>query len=132
MFCKNCGNEVDGSHKFCIKCGQPTSLTVSVPTRQSSTVNANLDQQWWLRLAKVFYIFFYLPLPLVLYVVWNVNSSYYDYYSRFYTDTTGTAFWYTLLALVIYVAIVRLIKLTFLYIVFGQKAEWKKEFRKLF
>jgi len=42
------------------------------------------------------------------------------------------AFWYSLLTLIIYVAIVRLIKIAFIYIVLGQKPEWEKEFARVF
>jgi len=49
-----------------------------------------------------------------------------------YEDTYGMAFWYSILALMIYVAIIRLIKVAVLYITIGRKPEWKKEFRKLF
>jgi len=42
------------------------------------------------------------------------------------------AFWYSLLALAIYVVIARLIKIAFLYIALGQSPEWEKQFTKPF
>ena len=128
MFCEHCGNKNDGSHKFCTKCGQPTSKEAII----EPTSNLNLDQKWWLRLAKVIYIMLHIPLPLILWIVWQANSSSYDYSAQASTDTSGTAFWYSLLALAIYMVVVRLIKITFLYIAFAQKVQWKKEFKKFF
>ena len=73
-----------------------------------------------------------LVFLLVIPLVWSENSSNYDYYTRSYTDTTGEAFWYSLLTLIIWVVVVRLIKITFLYIALAQKPQWKKEFKKFF
>jgi hypothetical protein len=115
-----------------MKCGHPNSLATNVPTRQASGVSASMNEKWWFRLAKVFYIFLYLPLILTVWAAWIMNSSSYDYASQTYTNTTGLAIWYSLITLVICVVIVRLIKITFLYIALGQKAEWKKEFGKIF
>jgi hypothetical protein len=115
-----------------MKCGHPNSSVANVPARQASDVSASMSEKWWFRLAKVFYIVLYFPLIITVWVVWSINSSSYDYASQTYTDTTGLAFWYSLIALVICLIIVRLIKITFLYIALGRKAEWKKEFRKIF
>jgi hypothetical protein len=134
MFCEHCGNKLNGAYKFCTKCGQPNSAETSAVQRRSldRAPSADLDQKWWLRLAKVVYIFFYVLLAPILYGVWSANSSSYNYSTSSYSDTSGSAFWYSLLTLIIYIAVLRLIKITFLYIVFGQKAYWKKEFKKLF
>ncbi len=131
MFCEHCGNKLKESFKFCTKCGQPAFQEAAVKIHPPSDLIP--DQKWWFRLAKVIYILLYIPLPLVLYVAWNVNSSSYDYSThQLRMDTSGAAFWYSLLTFVIYLAIIRLIKITFLYITFGQKTQWEKEFKKLF
>ncbi len=131
MFCENCGNKNDGSYKFCTKCGHPTvSSVASSDTKRNFT--ATLDDRWWHRLLKVAYIILYIPLLGIIPIVWSANSSSYNYYSSSSTDTSGTAFWYCLLTLVIYMVIARLIKIAVLYIAMGRKPEWKKEFKKLF
>lgn len=100
------------------------------------SISTNLDQKLWYRLSKVVYVILYGFLLIIISTVWDVNSSTYTGYSTayggIYEDTYGKAFWYSLLALLIYIAIVRLIKITFLYIALGQKPQWKKEFKKLF
>jgi cytoskeletal protein RodZ len=68
-----------------------------------------------------------LPLLIIIPVVWSENS--YSYYGG---GSEGEAFWYSLLTLVIYMAIARLIKIAVLYVALGRKPEWKKEFKKLF
>lgn len=131
MFCEHCGNNIIGSHKFCTKCGQ--SVSQEVPTKSSSGVN--LDQRWWHRMLKVLYIFLYLQILWIVPVVWSSNSSSYTGYyggQYRYEDTYSVAFWYSVLAIVIFVTVLRLIKLTVLYIMLGQKPAWKKEFKKLF
>lgn len=121
MFCKKCGNEIKTDDKFCAKCGTPA------PT---------LNDKWWHRLLKVFYIIAYLPLLVIIPTVWSSNKpySYYSYYSN-QTISYGSyaeAFWYSLLTLAIYLIVLRLIKIVILYVAFGYKPEWKKQFKKLF
>lgn len=130
MFCEHCGNKIDGSHKFCTKCGHST-LQSEIKNSISQT-GVSLNEKWWHRLLKVIYIILYIPLLGILPLVWTENSSSYNYYSSSSTDTSGTAFWYCLLTLVIYMAVARLIKIAVLYIAMGRKPEWKKEFKKLF
>ncbi len=93
------------------------------------------NDKWWQRLLKVVYIFLYAQILWIVPVVWSTNStSYSGYYGStyHYEDTPGAAFWYSVLAIVIFVVVLRLIKLTVLYIAMGRKPEWKKEFKKLF
>ena len=116
MFCTNCGKKVSESATFCTECGKSTSSEAEIRTSQT-----DLEQKWWLRLAKVIYIGLYIILPFLLIIVWDENSRYPD-----------EAFWLTLLTFVIYVVSVRLIKIAFLYISFAQKPRWKKEFKKFF
>ncbi len=133
MFCEHCGNKLDISYKFCTKCGQ---LVFSAQTKTTAIKQPalTLNDKWWYRLLKVIYILLYVPLLGIIPLVWSENSSSYNYFSRPYTvtDTSGSAFWYCLLTLVIYIIIARLIKISVLYISIGRKPEWKKEFKKLF
>lgn len=133
MYCEHCGNKLDGAHKFCTKCGNPTASEAVI--KSSSATIQNLDQKWWMRLAKVVYVVLYLSLLIIIPLVWSENSSTYSGYyggQYRYEDTYGTAFWYSLLTLVIYIVVVRLVKITFLYIAFAQKPQWKREFKKFF
>lgn len=134
MFCENCGNKNNETHKFCTKCGQPivSSPVTSATNRHPAS---KLDERWWHRLLKVGYIFLYLQILWVVPAVWFVNNSSYTGYSfgeYHYEDTYGIAFWYSLLAIVVFIVTLRLIKLTVLYILLAQKPEWKKELKKLF
>ena len=129
MFCENCGNKLKEGHKFCTKCGHSAS---AVDENERKPV---ADERWWHRIAKVVYIFLYLQILWIVPAVWSVNSSsYVGYYSgtSHYEDTYGVAFWYSILTILIFVVALRLIKITFLYITFGQKPQWKKEFKKFF
>lgn len=105
---------------------------VSVVNRNSTI--RSLDENWWYRLLKVVYIFLYIQIFWIVPVVWSLNSTDYDYYGgRYhYTNTTEEAFWYSVLAIVIFVAVLRLIKLTVLYVVFAHRLVWRDEFRRLF
>lgn len=130
MFCENCGNKLKNDHKFCTKCGN--SNTPETKEEKTSTLT---DEKWWYRVAKVIYVFLYLQILWIVPAVWSVNSSsYVGYYSGTsqYEDTYGVAFWYSILAIAIFVVALRLIKITFLYIAIGLKPQWKKEFKKLF
>lgn len=126
MFCENCGNKTGLNYKFCDKCGHLNvhSEERKVSAEQSTVV---INDKWWQRLLKVLYIISYLPLLILIPLVWSENS-----HSYYYGDTPGNAFWYSLLTLVIYVAIVRLLKVTVLYVAVGQAPKWKSEFKKLF
>lgn len=121
MFCENCGSKIQQDYKFCIRCGnsvlayRESSVMVERPVLGSD--------KWWHRLLRVIYIILYLPLLLVIPLVWSMNAYYGEY---------GVALSQSLLALVIYIFIARLIKITFLYIFFAQKPYWRRELRKLF
>jgi len=117
MFCENCGNKIDETHKFCTKCGHSASV---INEEEKKPVT---DKKWWLRFVKVIYISLYIILPFLLIFVWD-DSRYYG--------SAEEAFWLTLLTFVVYIVSVRLIKITFLYIAFAQKPQWKKEFKKFF
>lgn len=132
MFCIHCGNKIEASDKFCTECGNLTAFKkINIPTAQKIfTVS---DEKWWWRFLKVSYIFLCLQILWIVPVVWESNSSSYvgGYYSR-YEDTYGQAFWYSILTMIIFIAITRLIKITVLYVVTGRKPNWKSEFKKLY
>lgn len=123
MFCEHCGNKMDSSHKFCTKCG---NSNIPPETKRPSVqqVAIAVNDKWWHRLLKVSYIVGYLPLLFIIPIVWSENSCYYC--------SDGDAFWYSLLTLVIYLIVIRLLKIAVLYVAIGRKPEWKKEFKKLF
>lgn len=125
MFCENCGNKIQDGYKFCTKCG---NSTISNSSKSSSRLNNN--EVWWIRLLKVLYIIIHIPLLVILPIVWSTNTESCYYYSC--SGSNSQAFWYSLLTLVIYIVIIRLIKLATIYIAIGRKPEWKKEFKKLF
>ncbi len=123
MFCENCGNKIQEGHKFCMKCGHSVDLNKEKinTTKQTPLM---LKENWWHRLLKVLYIVGYIPLLIIIPIVWSENSCYYC--------SDGDSFWYSLLTLAIYVVVIRLIKLAVLYVAMGRHPEWKKEFKKLF
>ena len=132
MFCEKCGNKLKENHKFCTECGHS-----NLDKQEPSQININIfEQKWWLRLAKVFYIFFFIPLPFVVVGVWVENDpySYYSSYSNQYYShgSYSEAFWYSFLTLTIWITILKLVKIAFLYIAIGEKPQWKNEFKKIF
>lgn len=132
MFCKKCGTENKDSYKFCIHCGE--TLTIPDNLLELTVVKNNHDKYWWYRLLKVAYIFFYLQIIWIVMVVWGENSSRYvsNYPNSYYKDTYAEAFWDSILTVVIFIIIIRLIKIAVLYITMAQKPEWKKEFQRIF
>ncbi len=122
MYCENCGNKILEGHKFCTKCGY--SFVHEVHTNQQVQQSVVLNENWWHRLLKILYIIGYIPLLIIIPIVWSENSCYYC--------SNGDSFWYSVLTFIIYILILRLIKLAVIYVVFGRNPEWKKEFKKLF
>ncbi len=134
MYCEHCGNKIDTSHKFCIKCGHAVSPSQArvTPYYQSAQ---GLNDKWWQRLLKVLYVIAYLPLLGIVPAVWMSNDE--SCYTSIYSDpvcygSDGEAFWYSLLTFVIYIVALRLIKISVLYIAFGQRPRWGREFKRLF
>ncbi len=119
MFCEHCGNKLIDSHKFCTKCGRSTIGEGAI--NNATISNSSPDPKWWLRLLKVIYILLYFPLIFVLPLTWDANS---------YMGISQ-AYWYSLLVLVIYLLIMKLIRIAFLYIALAQKPRWGKEIKKL-
>ena len=134
MYCENCGDKLDAGHKFCTKCGH--SNTADIPKTAAVNQTVPREDKWWHRLSRVVYIALYLPLLGIIPLVWseNVANSYYDYYTKktIYYGSDGEAFWYSFLTLVIYMIVLRLIKITFQYIVSAKKPQWGEEFKRLY
>lgn len=133
MYCKNCGNILKENHKFCTECGHPYQGGVAL---NDISTQINLDQRWWLRLARVVYIFLYIPLIIAIIITWNVNKPY-SYYSSYLENRVSygsywDSFGYSLFALVVGIVILRLLKIMFLYIALAKKPQWKKEFKRFF
>lgn len=131
MFCENCGNRIDNSHKFCTKCGNSTTVEIKKnQTIQQGVIVSN--DNWWQRLLKVAYIFLCLQILWIVPAVWGSNLPYCSTYSSYCSGSYSESFWYSVLAIVIFVFVTRLIKITVLYVAMGRKPEWKKEFKKLY
>lgn len=138
MYCTNCGNKIEEYSKFCTNCGnssvefnneiKPEVNHISVVQQVAS------DEKWWFRLLKVIYIFICLQILWIVPLVWSVNSTEYvsGYYGGYYKDTPDTAFWYSVLAILIYMSLTRLLKIAVLYVSIGKKPQWGKEFKKFY
>jgi DNA-directed RNA polymerase subunit RPC12/RpoP len=133
MFCINCGSKFADQDNFCTNCGHIRFDKVESSLVQEEKVVS--EEKWWQRILKVIYILLYIPLIIILPAVWYENKSAYSgYYNGIYQyeDSYERAFGYSLLTLIIYLVIVRLLKITALYITVGNKPEWKKEFKRFF
>ncbi len=128
-FCHKCGKKLEETEKYCPECG--TAITIKKLTKNTSE-KKNTEESWWLRLAKVIYIVLYLPLLAVIPITWSINAPSCNYTGTYCSGSYVSAFWYSLLVLAIYAVIVRLIKISFLYIAVGQSPEWGKELAKPF
>ena len=82
--------------------------------------NNNHETMWWFRLAKVLYITLYLFLPVVSFVV---SGTSYDENGMFFLSIL-----FAFLAVFSCFVILQLVKITFLYIIFAKKPQWKKDF----
>jgi hypothetical protein len=131
MFCKNCGKENKEDSKFCIACGN--SLIEESISNKNQPKNT-LSEKWWYRLFKVTYILMYIPLLVIIIATWYSNKPYCSYYysKQSCYGSYSDAFWYSLLALIIGITVLRLIKISFIYVIKGQRPKWKKEFKKIY
>lgn len=127
MYCENCGHKLDSAHRFCTKCG----VSVSFGKDTRVVVSSTLDDKWWYRLLKVGYILLYVPMPVFLWIIWEINATTWSYYGG-YQDNSGQAFWYCLITLFFYLVLVRLVKIACLYVAFGKSPKWRQECIKLF
>lgn len=131
MFCTNCGAKLNTDTSFCTECGKATSLVENqpkpTPSYQTITQPKSVSERWWHRLGRVIYYGMYLNLLWMIPLTWSENTSYYSSYSKTYSDSYGEAFWYTLLACVIYVGILRVFNIGTVYVVKVEKLNWHKE-----
>lgn len=125
MFCEHCGNKINNSDKFCTKCGKSVTSSRSNPPLA-------LNDKWWHRLLKVLYATAYLPLLIVIPLVWSANEPYCGSYSNYCSNSYDASIGYSFLTLIIYMIILRLLKIAVLYIAIGRPPEWKRQFRKLY
>jgi hypothetical protein len=127
MFCERCGNKLNKGDLFCIECGQRRTVDETrIPTTNK------LEGKWWFRLLKVAYIGAYLLLVPALLFTWTENSTRYDYALREYVSTPGAAFWASFTILLIYIAIMKTLRISFFYVALGDRAKWKREIIKFY
>ncbi len=137
MYCTECGRKIEDNNKFCTNCGHAYFHLVDQNSDRQTNLTSTNQEKWWYRLLKVIYIFIYLQILWIVPVVWSENSSTYvsggnySYYGH-YEDTFGAAFGYSLLTIVIFVVILRLVKISVQYIILGYRPKWKKEFKIFF
>ncbi len=113
MYCENCGDNLKSTDKFCGECGKGAK-------NQSSVSPIFSSGKWWHRLVKVFYIILHLLLLFIIPVAWILSYSF------------GEAVFSTLVTLIVYIIAIRLIKITFIYVVLGGSPEWRKEFKRFY
>lgn len=136
MFCTNCGTKVDAGISFCTACGKAISPegnhSQSTTSYQTITQPKSVNERWWHRLGRVIYYGMHLNLLWMIPLTWSENTPYYSSYSKTYSGSYGEAFWYTLLVFVIYVGILRVIKIATVYVTKGERVNWHKEFTSFF
>lgn len=129
MYCERCGNRVSKDESFCTKCGIQLNNDEKIPDNPHIVIP---EEKWWQRTLKVLYIGAYIPLLGIIPAVWSINQPYYSSYSRETHGSYGEALWYSVLTLIVYVGILRLIKIAVLYITTAKKPLWKLELKKFF
>ena len=103
MFCEKCGSKLSDKAAFCEGCGNPIGIPVKKEKNQF-TPSKNI---WWYRLSKTLYIIAHLLLLLIIpllsgtkddFLVWKIALGYFLF--------------------------LKLIKISFFYVVFSQKPKW--------
>jgi len=122
MFCEKCGNKYTEGENFCIKCGGALDGSATPVSRVPETKK---DERWWHRLANVVYVAAHLPLLLVVPLVWSENARRYSSYYKEYRGSDGEALWYCILTIVIWLAVLRLIKMSVRYVAGGVRPVYK-------
>ncbi len=128
MFCTNCGNKIDSNEKFCTNCGfQVMNANNSSNTPQAEVVSTikKRNEKWYHRLGVVIYVVAHLPLLFIVPAVWSANARYYSTYSKKFYGSDAEAFGYSLLTIIIWLIVLRLIKMATKYIVIGKKPKMK-------
>lgn len=94
-------------------------------TTQVTANNINKGEKWYHRLATVVYIISHLPIFFVVQVVWLEYAREYSYYQKTYVGSDLDALWLSFIAIIIYLLVLRLIKMTIKYILNGTKPKLK-------
>ena len=134
MFCLNCGKKISEKDGFCTGCGEKIqNATTTIKQRGQE----DLEHKTWYRFLKVIYVVLYLPLPFLLWLVYENTGKEWVYstgrlYSGYYVHHPEEAIIPILITLLVYLIIARLVKIAFLYIFTGSKPQWKREFKRLF
>jgi len=128
MFCTNCGNKIDLNEKFCTNCGfqvmSANNISIAPEVKDTPTLNKK-NERWYHRLGVVIYFVAHLPLLFIVPVVWSENASYYSTYSKKFYGSDAEAFGYSLLTIIIWLIVLRLLKMATKYIVIGKKPKMK-------
>lgn len=95
------------------------------------SLEGNLEQKWWFRIAKVGYISLNVAFVGAVVVGFIDNFYSYDIYLETNIYKPGDAFLNLLISLILGIAIIRIIKITFFYIFLAHKPDWKKELKQL-
>jgi hypothetical protein len=127
MFCTNCGKGIDGNEKFCINCGRALTKDSGVTSEVKQTVveKVSSDERWYHRLGTVVYVLAHLPLLFVVPFVWSENARYYDVYFETYRGSDGEAFVWVIITIVIWLLVLRGIKMMLRYVVGGYRPSIK-------
>jgi|GEM_PF-1613913 hypothetical protein len=129
MYCENCGNEYSPEENFCIKCGnaleEAGSNNAPVSVSEMPDFNKKQDERWYHRFGIVVYVLAHLPLLIVVPIVWSENAREYSTYYKSYRGSDSEAFWYCFLTIIIWIGVLRLIKIATRYIIGGTKPKFK-------
>jgi len=117
MFCTNCGKKKEDTEKFCTQCGESGNGEVLIS--DYAATNEKVNERWWDRLFRVFYITVHLPLLLIVPIVWSENALQYSSYYKTWRGSDVVAFWYSVLTIFFWLLALRLIKMAIKYIVKG-------------
>lgn len=91
----------------------------------------NTKNPWWYRLLKILYILACIFSFLLFAYVWLQNAPIFCLLGSCpgsYADAFLFGFEITL----VYIVVIRLIKLSVVYVVEARKPEWRREFKRLF
>ena len=129
IFCENCGGNLSNDDAFCGSCGNKIKELPKI-----NHITHGLEVKPLYRLAKVFYIFCYLILLVIVYVVFDESSSVwnYDYKSGgYYTYNYFEGIWYAFWSFAAGSAFLKITRLAALYISKGAKPQWITELKKV-
>jgi hypothetical protein len=126
MFCEKCGNKYQQGENFCTNCGASLENKLfNATTPTPAEPETKKEERWWHRLANVIYIIAHLPLLIIVPLVWTENARQYSTYTKTYRGSDGEALWYCFLTIVIWLLVLRLVKMTLKYIARETKPKFK-------